>query len=103
MDKSYIALTAQEAAQITSDWQQNSGLVMIKGSVFATHQICSISRVPKDQEQDLCEIAGIDYKDVPTIEKFLINQNGQIQASRGSLQSIPILYERLSSSKYSEP
>lgn len=75
LDKTQLGLTAVEATKIAQQWQNgNSGLVLIHGNMYATHQICSIVRVDKQTEKDLCAMAGVNYLDVQTIEK-LLNSN----------------------------
>jgi hypothetical protein len=74
LDKTQKGLTAEEAALIAQQWQKG-GLIMFDGAVYASHQICSIVRVDKQTEKDMCEIEGVNYLDVPTIEKLLdLNQ-----------------------------
>lgn len=78
MDKSWLALTAEEATKLAKEWQKGSGLVLIHGNMYATHQICSINRVAPQEEKDLCMIAGIAYANIPTIEKLLKSPNKQL-------------------------
>ena len=71
VDGTTINLTAEVAANITRAWQGGAQIIEIGGNYIATHQICSISKVGKQAESDLCQIAGIELKDAPRIEQFL--------------------------------
>ena len=71
MDKTFIPVTAEEAAKIAKDWQSGVSAIFIKGNLKATHQITAIDHIGKDHEKDLCAIAGIDPVSAPRIEQFL--------------------------------
>lgn len=71
MDKSFIAITAQEAAIAAKAWQGGANVIFLRGSLKATHQITSIDLIDAREERELCEIEGIDCKNPPRIENFL--------------------------------
>lgn len=71
MDKTCLQVTAKEAAGIAQAWKAGSKAIMIRGNLKATHQIASIDRVSRDDEKDLCAMAGIPLSEAPTMDKFL--------------------------------
>lgn len=71
MDKSFITVTAEEAANTARSWQKGDSAVMIRGNLKATHQICAIDRLSPDEEKDLCEMAGINPLEAPRLENYL--------------------------------
>ena len=69
-----MKLTAEEAAKLVQAWVGGASVLIIRGRAYASHQICSITPLPIQEEKDLCEVNGITFKDAPRIENFLSNK-----------------------------
>lgn len=76
MGNKTVDMTAEQAAQIFKTWVTNAPRILFDGSIYASHQICSIERIRGPELKDLCVREGLELKDAPRIEQFLSpNQN----------------------------
>lgn len=66
-------ITAEQAAGFYRATKTATSSILINGEVFMGHQVCSIEKIKGQELKDLCEIAGIEKKDVPKIEDYLQN------------------------------
>lgn len=69
-----VDMTAEVAAKVYQAWDNSVGRVAVSGSIYATHQICSIEKIKGQELKDLCSQYLVDTKDAPSIENFLSNK-----------------------------